>query len=59
MKLTKNNKYLALVEVLDNQEVKVTKAQKLTNLNQYARKWQPIDARNFSRALNKSSLVIK
>ena len=59
MKLNRKTKYLALVEVLDNQEIKVTKAQKLTNLNQYARKWQPIDARNFSRALNKSNLVIK
>lgn len=54
-----NHKFLAEFVVDLNNNVKVKFAKKLVNLNQYRRTWKRIDARNFARALNRSSLVIK
>lgn len=59
MKLNKNNKFWAEIEVLNNGNLKIKKAQKYSILNQHSRQWTPINAREFARAINTSKLVIK
>lgn len=60
--MNKNNKSLkfwAELEFLPNNTVKLVKANKLINLNQYKSKWTKTSARELARAVNVSNLVIK
>ena len=45
--------------VKNNNVFKVTKAERRTEVNQYASCWTPTNSRNLARLLNKSNLVIK
>jgi hypothetical protein len=58
-KLNKNSMYWAQISVTDDNKVKIKKAQQLVKLNQNSSSWKVIDARNFSRALNNSEMLIK
>jgi len=58
-KLNKNSQYWAQIIVTPDNKVKVKKAQQYIVKNQHSSVWKPIDARNFSRALNNSDMLIK
>ena len=59
MKLNKNNKFFALLEVQNNGAIKIKKAQKYTKVNQHLRYWEQINARDFARTLNQTQLVTR
>ncbi len=52
------NKFFAELIVQKDNSLKIKKAQKYTKLNQYRNYWKSLDTREFSRFLNRSSLVI-
>ena len=59
MKLSKNKKYVAVMEMLDNGKLKISKAKEYYRVNQHKSGQKIIDSREFARALNTSELLIK
>lgn len=55
----KNQTFLGILKVQTDGKIKVKKAQRLTNINQYKTKWTNIDSRNFGRFLNRAEFLIK
>lgn len=53
------NKFFAELVVQKDGQLKIKKAQRLVMLNQFKKHWLNVDLREFSRFLNRSSLVIK
>ncbi len=53
------NKFFAEFFVQKDGQLKIKKAQRYVSVNQFKNCWKSIDLREFSRFLNRSSLVIK
>ena len=58
MKLRKNQKIWAEIEILSDGKLKVVRADKYVSLNQHRNKWVRTDARNIARLINNGNLVI-
>lgn len=59
MKKTNLNKFFAVLEFQPNGKLKIKIAKKYINVNQHLKYWQPTNARNLARMINKSNLIIK
>lgn len=59
MRLKQNDTFLGIFTIQKNNKIKVSKAQKLTHVNQFKTKWADINSREFSRVLNRAEYLIK
>lgn len=55
----KNQTFWAEIKFLNNGDVKISRAKRLVNLNQYKGTWKTANSRNLARELNNCYLVIK
>jgi len=58
-KLNKNQTFMGIFTVQSDGKLRVDKAQRLTDINQYKTKWKDIPARKLARGINNSAIVIK
>ena len=59
MTLKPNQKFLGILTVQKDGKLKVSKAQRLTNVNQYKTTWQNTNSRELARVLNRAEYLIK
>lgn len=57
IKNKKNTRFFGEIVQLKSGQYKVKFMQKLIGVNQYRRKWQTVDSKEFAKQLNKSTIV--
>lgn len=55
----KTQRFFGEIQYLPNGKFKVAFMDRLVKVNQYKNKWEPVNGREFARALNRGQLVTR